>query len=161
MTAQSQSLLVKITQSISSASRQLENRKSKKIKIQLTALSLLVLWTLACVFKYVEVLNEELQMLHRYGLSPVWVLVWVFKLPDVEKLRPQCSQRYGFSPVWVLVWTVRLWAVRKLLLQIWHWKGLASESCSLPFWVCWGTCVLRCILRLVSQAKLLAHIEQW
>lgn len=60
---------------------------------------------LKCLDKWLALLNVFEQWEHWYGRSPVWINICLFKFPQIENALVQILHRYGLIPVCTLLWT--------------------------------------------------------
>ncbi|XP_076581721.1 GTPase IMAP family member 8-like [Chaetodon auriga] len=75
--------------------------------------------------------NLFLQILQRYGFSPVCILMWTFKLLFSLKSLPHVLQEYGFSPVWIDMCLFKSGIRQNLFRQserLKVWKKLREEE---------------------------------
>ena len=77
-----------------------------------------------CFFSCVRLIlkheNDESQILHFYGLSPVWIRWWTVNWCCKENRFSQNKHWSGFSPVWEIIWVLRLRGCVNALAHIWH-----------------------------------------
>ena len=57
-----------------------------------------------CPLSLSRAVNEDWQLWHRYGRSPVWRNMWRTRELLWRKLRGQCSQKWFFSSAWICNW---------------------------------------------------------
>jgi hypothetical protein len=64
-----------------------------------------IVWSTLYVYLCLSrAVNEDWQLWHRYGRSPVWRNMWRTRELLWRKLRGQCSQKWFFSSAWICNW---------------------------------------------------------